>query len=87
MSKKLKLRYFAWVRERIGKPDEDIDVPDSVTTVGDLMTYLASRGEDYAHAFENPKVIRAAIDRAHVKPQTAIAGAGEIAFFPPMTGG
>ena len=87
MSKKLKLRYFAWVRERIGKPDEDIDVPDSVTTVGDLMTYLASRGEEYAHAFENPMVIRAAIDRAHVKPQTAIAGAGEIAFFPPMTGG
>ena len=87
MSKKLKLRYFAWVRERIGKPDEDIDVADSVTTVGDLMTYLASRGEEYAHAFENPMVIRAAIDRAHVKPQTAIAGAGEIAFFPPMTGG
>lgn len=83
----LKLRYFAWVRERIGKPHEDVEVPDSVVTVGDLMTYLASRGEEYAHAFENPKVIRAAIDRAHVKPQTAIAGAGEIAFFPPMTGG
>jgi sulfur-carrier protein len=51
------------------------------------MTWLAGRGEEYAHAFANPKVVRAAIDRAHVKPETPIAGAHEIAFFPPMTGG
>ena len=51
------------------------------------MTWLAGRGEEYAYAFENPKVIRAAIDRKHVQPATAIAGAREIAFFPPMTGG
>ncbi len=87
MSKTLKLRYFAWVRERIGKADEDVEVPDTVGTVGELMTWLAARGEEYAHAFENPKVIRAAIDKAHVKPQTPIGGAAEIAFFPPMTGG
>jgi sulfur-carrier protein len=87
MNKKLKLRYFAWVRERVGKPEEDVEVPDTVVTVGELMTWLASRGEEYAHAFENPKVIRAAIDRAHVKPQTVIGKASEIAFFPPMTGG
>ncbi|HEY2138060.1 MAG TPA: MoaD/ThiS family protein, partial [Xanthobacteraceae bacterium] len=52
-----------------------------------LVTWLAGRGEEYAHAFENPKVVRAAIDRAHVRPDAAIAGAREIAFFPPMTGG
>jgi sulfur-carrier protein len=83
----MKLRYFAWVRERIGKTDEDIDVPAGITTVGDLMTWLAARGEEYASAFENQKVIRAAIDRSHVRPEAAIAGAREIAFFPPMTGG
>jgi sulfur-carrier protein len=83
----MKLRYFAWVRERVGKAEEDVDVPAGVATVGDLMVWLASRGEEYAHAFDNPKVIRAAIDRTHVKPQTAIKEAGEIAFFPPMTGG
>ena len=83
----MKLLYFAWVRERIGKPEEEIDLPVGVATVGDLMNWLARRGEEYAHAFENPKVIRAAIDRAHVKADTAIAGAREIAFFPPMTGG
>ncbi len=87
MTRILKVRYFAWVRERVGKPDEDVEVPDTVVTVGELMTFLAARGEEYAHAFENPKVIRAAIDKAHVKPQTPLGGATEIAFFPPMTGG
>ncbi len=58
-----------------------------MATVGDLLKWLAGRGEEYAHAFENPKVIRAAIDKSHVKPDTAIGGAREIAFFPPMTGG
>ena len=83
----MKLRYFAWVRERVGKPEEELAVPPSVTTVAELVAWLASRGEEYAYAFENPKVVRAAIDRVHVKPEAKIAGAGEIAFFPPMTGG
>jgi molybdopterin synthase sulfur carrier subunit len=83
----IKLRYFAWVRERVGKPEEDVEIPAGVGTVAELMTWLAQRGEKYAHAFENPKIIRAAIDRAHVKAQAPIKGAAEIAFFPPMTGG
>jgi molybdopterin synthase sulfur carrier subunit len=83
----MKLLYFAWVRERIGKTEEIVEPPPNVATVGELMTWLAARGEEYAHAFENPKVIRAAIDRAHVKSEQSIAGAREIAFFPPMTGG
>jgi len=83
----MKLMYFAWVRERIGKAEETVDLPASVSTVGDLISWLSSRGEEYAHAFETPKVIRAAIDQTHVRPDTAIAGAREIAFFPPMTGG
>ncbi len=83
----MKLLYFAWVRERVGKPEEDVELPAGVATIGDLVAWLSRRGEEYAHAFENPKVIRAAIDRAHVKADTAIAGAREIAFFPPMTGG
>jgi molybdopterin synthase sulfur carrier subunit len=83
----LKLLYFAWVRERIGKPEEEIDPPPSVRTVAELVAWLSGRGEEYAYAFENAKVIRAAIDKTHVKPETQIAGAREIAFFPPMTGG
>jgi molybdopterin synthase sulfur carrier subunit len=83
----MKVRYFAWVRERIGKPEEEIAVPADVSTVAELIKWLSSRGEEYAYAFENPGVIRAAIDRVHVKPQTRLTGASEIAFFPPMTGG
>jgi molybdopterin synthase sulfur carrier subunit len=83
----VKVRYFAWVRERVGKPEEEIELPAGIATVGELMDWLAKRGEEYAHAFDNPKVIRAAIDRNHVRPEARIDGAREIAFFPPMTGG
>jgi sulfur-carrier protein len=83
----VKVLYFAWVRERVGKADEIIEPPAGIRTVAELMTWLAGRGEEYAHAFENRQVIRAAIDKTHVKPETLIAGAHEIAFFPPMTGG
>jgi sulfur-carrier protein len=83
----MKLKYFAWVRERIGKAEEIIEPPASVRTVEELIAWLSGRSEAYAYAFEKPKVIRAAIDRAHVRPDAAIAGAREIAFFPPMTGG
>jgi sulfur-carrier protein len=83
----VKLVYFAWVRERIGKPEEVIDPPPAVRTIADLVTWLAQRGDEYAYAFENPNVVRAAIDRAHVRADAAVAGAREIAFFPPMTGG
>jgi molybdopterin synthase sulfur carrier subunit len=83
----MKLVYFAWLRERIDKTEEEVDLPASVETVGDVMTWLKTRGEEYELAFDNPKVIRAAIDKTHVRPETKIAGASEIAFFPPMTGG
>ncbi|MBY0532089.1 MAG: molybdopterin converting factor subunit 1 [Xanthobacteraceae bacterium] len=83
----MKIVYFAWLRERLDKTEEDVDVPASVHTIGDLMMWLKSRGEEYELAFDNPKVIRAAIDKTHVRPETKIAGASEIAFFPPMTGG
>jgi molybdopterin synthase sulfur carrier subunit len=83
----VKVLYFAWVRERIGKAEETVEPPAAVRTVGDLIGWLASRGEEYAHAFERPQVIRAAIDQTHVRSDTAIAGAREIELFPPMTGG
>ena len=61
------------------------DIPGGARA--DLVAWLRGRGEEYAYAFEDPGVVRAAIDRVHVKPDAPIAGAGEIAFFPPMTGG
>ena len=83
----MKVLYFAWIRERVGKTEEDVSPPASVATVSELVQWLAGRGEEYAYAFENPKIVRAAIDRVHAQPQAAIKGAREIALFPPMTGG
>jgi molybdopterin synthase sulfur carrier subunit len=83
----VRVLYFAWVRERIGKAEESLEPPASARTVADMIAWLSSRGEEYAHAFERPTVIRTAIDKVHVKADSAIAGAKEIAFFPPMTGG
>lgn len=82
-----KLVYFAWVRERIGKPDEDIVLPETVSTVSDLLGWLRSRGDGYEAALQHPEVIRVAIDQEHVDHRDTIAGAREIALFPPMTGG
>src|SRR5450432_1443444 len=54
----MKVKYFAWVRERIGKAEETVEPPASVRTVDDLIAWLAGRGETYAYAFETPRVIR-----------------------------
>jgi len=83
----VKILYFAWVREKTGKAEEIVDLPADVGTVAELVAWLKSRGPEYAEAFARAEVIRAAIDRAHVKPGARLAGAREIAFFPPVTGG
>ena len=83
----MKLKYFAWVRERVGLTEETVSLPPDVATVADLTAWLRGRGEAYAHAFEEGGAVRAAVDRAHARPDTPVAGAAEVAFFPPMTGG
>ncbi|MGI9405222.1 MAG: molybdopterin converting factor subunit 1 [Hyphomicrobiaceae bacterium] len=83
----MKLFYFAWVREQVGVGEETVDVPGDVATVSDLMTWLGKRDDGYAAAFAKADVIRAAIDQEHAGHETMIAGAQEIAFFPPVTGG
>ncbi len=82
----MKALYFAWVREKIGKAEEEIALPAEIKTVGELVAWMSHRGEEYAEAFSTGTV-RVAIDRAHVKHDALIGKAGEIAFFPPMTGG
>jgi molybdopterin synthase sulfur carrier subunit len=83
----VKLLYFAWMREKIGRAEEILDLPASVGTVADLIVWLRQRGPEYEAALSRPGVIRAAIDKRHVQPASALAGAREIALFPPVTGG
>jgi molybdopterin synthase sulfur carrier subunit len=86
-TRSVRLVYFAWVREKVGCGGEDVELPAGVTTVAELVDWLKERGPQYADAFARPQVIRTALDKVHVKPSTALGGAREIAFFPPVTGG
>jgi len=83
----MKLIYFAWVRERIGKSGEDVELPAGIETVADLLRWLKARGDGYELALQHPQVIRVAIDHEHVGHDERLAGAREVALFPPMTGG
>ena len=83
----MKAVYFAWVRERIGKAEEVLAPPPAIVSVADLIGWLRGQGEGYEAAFAQAGTIRAALDRVHVRHEAPIAGAREVAFFPPMTGG
>ena len=77
--------YFAWVRERIGIPRENIET--SAATVNDLVAELRAKEERYAVAFADTSALRVAIDQELSEFDAPLAGAKEVAFFPPMTGG
>ena len=83
----MKLVYFAWVRERIGQAEEEIVLPSQVTTVAELLGWLAGRGDGYAAALEHVEAIRVAVNHEHVDHSALLPDDGEIALFPPMTGG
>ncbi len=86
-TRRVKLLYFAWVREKVGCGSEEIELPASAATIADVVAWLKTRGPQFAEAFARPEVVRAAIDKVHVKGSAPIVGAREIAFFPPVTGG
>jgi molybdopterin synthase sulfur carrier subunit len=77
--------YFAWVRERIGVPREQIET--TAATVMDLVTELTAREDRYALAFSDLDSLRVAVDQELVDFDAPLVGVREVAFFPPMTGG
>ena len=81
------LLYFAWLRDAIGVGEEQIALLPEDADVATLVARLAARGGGYATAFADPARVRAAVDLEMVGPDAPVAGAGEIAFFPPVTGG
>lgn len=87
MAGDVKLVYFAWVRERVGVPEEVLTLPEDAKTGADVIAWLKSRGDNYAMAFDDAHAIRMAVNQEHVEPTEPIGTAREIAFFPPMTGG
>ncbi|WP_340265040.1 molybdopterin converting factor subunit 1 [Sphingobium mellinum] len=83
----LTILYFAWVRESIGRDEEQVGRPDPAETVQELIVSLASRGGGYAEALADPARLRAALDQQFVPLDRPIGDAKELAIFPPVTGG
>lgn len=84
---KVHVLYFASVRETLSRDREALDLPAGIATVGDLRRWLVERGGPYATVFAPGRAIRASVDRAMAKPETALVDGAEVAFFPPVTGG
>jgi len=83
----MKILYFAWLRERLNRGEEEVTPPTDVTTVAELIDWLASRDEGFALAVAKRSLIKAAVDAKLVKSDASIIGAQTVALFPPMTGG
>ena len=83
----IELLYFAWVREAIGRDGETVEPPAEVTDVAGLIAWLAARGGGYAEALGDPGRLRTALDQLFVPLDAPLAGARELAIFPPVTGG
>ncbi|HTM60234.1 MAG TPA: molybdopterin converting factor subunit 1 [Burkholderiales bacterium] len=79
--------FFASLREQVGQPREELELPASVTTVGALREHLRARGGAWDAVFAPNKPVRAAVNQDMVQPAAAIKAGDEIAFFPPVTGG
>ena len=83
----MKILYFARLRQIIGRGQEEIEVPADVKTVGALIDYLKSQDEGIAAAFADLRTLKVAINQSHASLDASLAGATEVAFFPPVTGG
>ena len=84
---KVKLLFFAGLREQLGTPAEELELPAAVATVGALKAHLRQRGGAYEKAFAEKALVRAAVNQDMVELSAAIVAGDEVAFFPPVTGG
>lgn len=83
----MKLLYFAWLRQKIGAESEQVTLPEGVTDVAGLIDWLKGRGDNYAEALKNDKVIKVAVNQAYARANTPLKDSDEVALFPPVTGG
>jgi molybdopterin synthase sulfur carrier subunit len=81
----MQVLYFAWVRERIGVPREEVET--SAGTVAELVAELRAREERYDLAFSDTRALKVALDQEVADFDASLEGVREVAFFPPMTGG
>ena len=84
---KIKVLYFARLKEAVNYSSEEIDLPEAIKTITALKNYLSQRGEIWANLFDGKQVVRAAINHALVDDLATFQAGDEVAFFPPVTGG
>ncbi len=84
---KLKLRFFASLREGLGLSEESVTTPSEVNTISDLRAHLIQRGNPWAEVLASTKVIRCALNQQMVNDSAPLEEGAEVAFFPPVTGG
>ena len=83
----IELRFFASVREALGLAGERIELPEGITTVGAVREHLIGRGGAWAAALGHERALRMAFNHVMCGPEAAVKEGGEVAFFPPVTGG
>jgi len=83
----MKLLYFAWLRARIGRAEEQVTLPIEVRDVGGLLAWLQTRGPGYAEALQDLSVVRVAVNQDYVGREHPVRDGDEVALFPPVTGG
>ena len=83
----MRVLYFAWMRERMGRSEEDLSPPPGIATVGALVDWLRERDPAGAAAFAETAIVRAAVNQEFAQPGTPVREGDEVAFFPPVTGG
>ena len=81
------VKYFSWIKEHIGKSEEQIDLPSHITNVNQLINYLNEIDKKYYIIFEKKELIKIAVNKTYSSFDTKISNNDEIAFFPPVTGG
>ena len=81
------VKYFSWIKEHIGKSEEQIDLPSHITNVNQLINYLNEIDKKYYIIFEKKDLIKIAVNKTYSSFDDKISNSDEIAFFPPVTGG
>ena len=81
------IKYFSWIKEHIGKSEEQIELPDHINNVDELINHLNELDKKYSLILEKKKLIKIAVNKTYSSFDTNISNNDEIAFFPPVTGG
>jgi sulfur-carrier protein len=84
---KVKVLFFAGLREQLGTAGEEVELPGGVSTVAGLRAHLRARGGNFEKMLSEKALVRAAVNQDMVQPTSAIKAGDEVAFFPPVTGG